>query len=33
MVKWIDDGVKLCDDFLKLLVECVEIEGLYVVKF
>ena len=31
-VKRIDDGPRLCDDFLKLLVERGEIEGLYATK-
>lgn len=31
-VKRIDDGARLCDDFLKLLSERAEIEGLYATK-
>lgn len=31
-VKRIDDGARLCDDFLKLLAERAEIEGLYATK-
>lgn len=31
-VKRIDDGARLCDDFLKLLAERAEIEGLYAAK-
>lgn len=32
MVKWIDDGVKLCDEFMKFVIERVEIEVKYVLK-
>lgn len=32
IVKWIDDGVKLCDEFMKFVVEWVEIEVKYVIK-